>query len=100
MPFAVVGCAAMVPDVNAPVDAVVAPIDVLFIIVLTTPTDDPDESTVPSIVSLIMKSILFPARKTILVPALNSATPNPLTLNESPINLPYSKITSNCAIAV
>ena len=55
---------------------------------LTTATFEPAESSVPKITSLIIKSILFPARKTIFVPALNSATPKPLTLNESPVSFP------------
>ena len=78
----------MVPDVNAAVDGVVAPIEVLLIVVSTTGTLDPVVPIVPSFVSATIISILFPASKTILVPALNSATPTPLALKLEAVKVP------------
>ena len=54
----------MVPDVNAAVDGVVAPIEVLLIVVSTTGTLDPVVPIVPSFVSATIISILLrPGKK-------------------------------------
>ena len=61
MPFAVVGWLATVPEVKAPVDAVVAPMGVLLIVVPITGTVEPVESIFPTIESLTIISNLLPA---------------------------------------